>query len=331
VVSATPLPSGRGAGAETASAHLVSRIPIARAGERAAAVVERLRSHRYDCIDPIYLVDAEGRIQGYLRAAELLRADPERAVEELAVAAQVAASSRDDQEQVAGLAIHHGLAAVPIVDAEARLQGLVPPEALMRILRSEHVEDLHRIAGILREDERARSAIESPPLHRVRDRLPWLFVGLAGSAVATAIVASFEGVLHAQVATAFFVPGLVYLADAIGTQTEAIAVRGISLSNAPLRRMLAGELVSGLLIGLSLALVALPLVWLGFGDARLALAVALALLGAGAVATGVGLLLPWWLAQLGRDPAFGSGPLATVIQDLLSLLIYFTTATLLLR
>jgi magnesium transporter len=157
-----------------------------------------------------------------------------------------------------------------------------------------------------------------------------LLVGLLGSVVATFVVSRFEHALEARVAVAFFVPGLVYLADAIGTQTEAVAVRGLSLSHAPLRVLLAGELDAGLLIGLTLAALTFPAVWFVFGDLYLALAVALALMVAGGVATTIGLFLPWVLYRAGKDPAFGSGPVATIIQDVLSLLIYFTIVSLLL-
>jgi magnesium transporter len=200
---------------------------------------------------------------------------------------------------------------------------VVPSEALLHILRREHVEDIHRFAGITRETLRAREAMEEPPLRRLRHRLPWLLLGLLGSTVATVIVARFEGALALNPAIAFFVPGLVYLADAIGTQTEAVAVRGMSLSHARLSSLVAGELRTGLLIGLVLGGLTLPGVWLALGDLALALAVAGALVAAGGIATTIGLLLPWLLGRLGSDPAYGSGPLATIIQDLLSLLTYF--------
>ncbi len=101
-------------------------------------------------------------------------------------------------------------------------------------------------------------------------------MGLLGSALATWVVARFETALAARPALAFFIPGLVYLADAIGTQTEAVAVRGLSLSRVGVARLIGGELRTGALIGLVLALAALPMVWLVFGDLRLAAAVALA-------------------------------------------------------
>jgi magnesium transporter len=230
---------------------------------------------------------------------------------------------------VAGIAVRYRLGAVPIVDAQGRLEGVVPAQALIEILRREHVEDLHRLAGIQRENVHARDAIEAPPTRRAHDRLPWLIVGLLGSMFATFVVSRFEQVLESRVAVAYFVPGIVYLADAIGTQTEAIAVRGLSLSHAPFRHLLAGELGTGALIGLCLGALAFPAAYLAFGDLPLAGAVAFAILAAGSVATSVGLLFPWLLASRGKDPAFGSGPVATIIQDVLSLLIYFAIVRLL--
>jgi magnesium transporter len=194
---------------------------------------------------------------------------------------------------------------------------------MMDILRREHVEDLHRLAGITRESADARHALEEAPLRRARHRLPWLVVGLGGSMVATFIVARFESALTAKPELAFFVPGLVYLADAIGTQSEAVAVRGLSLSHVGIGRLIGSELRTGLLIGVVLALLAFPMIWLVFGEPRLAAAVTLALAGASVVASSLGLLLPWLLARTGADPAYGSGPLATIVQDVLSLLIYF--------
>ncbi|HEX6413557.1 MAG TPA: magnesium transporter, partial [Burkholderiales bacterium] len=135
-------------------------------------------------------------------------------------------------------------------------------------------------------------------------------------------MAAFETTLQQTIAVAFFVPAIVYLADAIGTQTEAIAVRRLSLTRAGIVHLLAGELRTGMLLGAILGLAAFVPVWLAFGDARLGAAVATAIFAAGTMAAGLGLILPWWIARSGRDPAFGSGPLATVIQDILSILVY---------
>jgi magnesium transporter len=136
-------------------------------------------------------------------------------------------------------------------------------------------------------------------------------------------MAAFESTLSRSLAVAFFVPGIVYLADAIGTQAETVAVRGLSLTRAGIGHLLAGELRTGMLIGASLGLISFLPVYVFFSDVRLAGAVASAIFAAGTVAAGLGMLLPWLLARSGRDPALGSGPLATVIQDVLTLLVYF--------
>jgi magnesium transporter len=315
--------------AETAGWHLVERVPTVRSQDAAGAVVQRLAGRHYDYAGTAYLVDDADRLLGAIALTALLAAPPSTPVVELSRTAH-AVHPGIDQERIASHAIRHQMSAVPVTDENGRLLGVVPPMVLLQILRHEHVEDIHRLAGIRHETVLARSAIEAPPVRRARDRLPWLLIGLAGSMVATFVVAAFERSLESRVAIAFFIPGIVYLADAIGTQTEAIAVRGLSLSHSPLRTLVGGEMRTGLLIGLVLGAASLPLVWLAFGDIRLAVAVSLSIVAAGTLATTVGLLLPWLLEKLGRDPAFGSGPIATIIQDVLSLLIYFGIATMLL-
>lgn len=150
-------------------------------------------------------------------------------------------------------------------------------------------------------------------------------LGLAGAAVAAAITAYFEEDLRSNLALALFLPGIVYLADAVGTQTETIVIRGLSVG-VPIHRVAKSELVTGLLVGLTISICFVPVAAL-FGSLSLAVAVALALFAAVCTATTVAMFLPWLLTRLGKDPAFGSGPLATVVQDLLSITIYFFIAS----
>jgi magnesium transporter len=179
------------------------------------------------------------------------------------------------------------------------------------------------MAGIWHHSDEARRALVAPPLQRARYRLPWLILGLVGSMLAAALVAQFESVLRAQIAVAFFIPAIVYLADAVGTQSEAVAVRGLSLTEAGIGRLLAGEITAGILMGAILAILAGAFIIVVFDQLDLALAVATSLLCACTIATGLGLCLPWVFARAGWDPAFASGPVGTIIQDVLSLLIYF--------
>jgi magnesium transporter len=227
-----------------------------------------------------------------------------------------------DQEHVAELARANRLVGVPVVTGSGQALGCVGATLLLDVLWREHTEDLHRIAGIMKPMDAARHALDEPPQMRAWHRLPWLGVGLIGSSIATAVMASFEATFAGNVKLAFFVPAIVYLADAIGTQTEAVAVRGLSLSHRPFPELLRGETAAGALIGLVLAVSVFLGVGAAFQDVRLAAVVALAILAAGTIAATVGLTLPWILSRWGLDPAFGSGPLATIIQDVLSILIY---------
>jgi magnesium transporter len=304
---------------EPVSRHLVAAVARARPDERVAAVRARLAHDKPVSLELVLVVGADGRLRGVVPIARIFSAGAEAPVSEAMERNFPCVTADTDQERAASLALHHGVDALPVVDAAGRPLGVMPSQALLQVLRREHVEDLHRLAGIQREASQARHAIEDPPLRRMRHRLPWLLVGLAGSAVATAAMASFEATLRASLTVAFFVPGIVYLADAIGTQSEAIAVRRLSLTRAGIVHLLAGELRTGMLLGAVLGLASLVPIWLVFGDLRLAAAI----LFAGSIAAVLGLLLPWWIARSGRDPAFGSGPLATVIQDILSLLVYF--------
>jgi magnesium transporter len=258
---------------------------------------------------------------------ELLRQPPDRPLGEIMGQPPPTVGLEMDQEHVANTALRHRATAIPVADSTGRFLGVVPALALLQILRHEHVEDLHRMAGIRRESLQARQALEATPVRRARDRLPWLLVGLAGSMLATAVVDGFEQTLQAQLAVAFFMPGLVYLTDAIGTQCEAIMVRGLSTTHQPAGKLLWGELRTGLLLGVVLGALVFAGVLAGYHNVRLATAVVATIVAASLTACTVGMGLPWLLNRLGRDPAFGSGPLATIIQDVLTLLIYFLTVS----
>jgi magnesium transporter len=160
---------------------------------------------------------------------------------------------------------------------------------------------------------------------RLWHRLPWLLLGLAGAMFAAGILGAFEQELERQVLLALFVPGVVYMADAVGTQTETLIIRGLSVG-VGIGRVARREIITGLLVGLLLAVLVLPVILVIWGNPEVAVSVALALLAACSIATVIAMALPWVFNRLGKDPAFGSGPLATVVQDLLSIVVYLMIA-----
>ena len=316
--------------ADAAHWHLAKVVPVTTPDATVGEVQIAIRGQHFDCTDAIVVIDSNQRVLGQLALGRLLELPLEKKVVEVMQTGVPSVDAGTDQERVASVALHHGLTSVPVVDSEKRLVGVVPAQALLAILRREHVEDLHRLAGIAREDANNREALEAPPVRRARHRLPWLFLGLAGSVLTALVIAQFETVLAENLAVAFFIPGIVYLADAIGTQTEAITVRGLSLSHARIGRLLAGEVRTGLLMGGILGSTAAVGAQIVMQDSRLAIAVGISLFAASGIATTIGLALPWLLHRLGRDPAYGSGPLATIVQDLLTVIVYFTVVAALL-
>ena len=265
------------------------------------------------------------RLVGVVSFERLLAAAADRPVGELAEATDVVGIDVDEEVAAARLA-RNGGRSLAIVDDEGRFIGLISPRQAVAVLLREHEEDVARLGGFLSRTSQARTAAEEPVHLRLWHRLPWLALGLLGAMASAGIVAAFEDQLSRLVLLAFFIPAVVYMADAVGTQTEALVIRGISVG-VPGRDIVFRELSTGLLIGILLGAAFFPFAYLVWGDARVAGTVALALLGSTATATLVAMALPYGINRLGRDPAFGAGPLATVVQDLLSILIYFAIAT----
>ena len=136
-----------------------------------------------------------------------------------------------DQEHAAWRAVQHDEAALAVVDDEGRFVGLVPPQRLLDVLLAEHDEDLARLGGFLGAGAAARAAATENVTRRLWHRLPWLLVGLAGALAAAVIVGAFEHQLEEQVLLAFFVPGVVHLADAVGADRGTGDPRAVGRSS----------------------------------------------------------------------------------------------------
>ncbi|HJU80732.1 MAG TPA: magnesium transporter [Acidimicrobiia bacterium] len=325
---AVRLPPETSAPPTIALAYATQRVPIASPLEPAAAVLGRLREpEAFDSIAEVAVVEHE-RLIGVVRLEDLVLAPRPTPVSEIMDPDPPNIGPGADQEAAAQKAVEHQECSLAVVAEDGAFLGFIPPHRMLRVLLDEHREDLARISGYLHESARARGASEERLLRRFWHRFPWLLAGLAAAMAAAAMVSAFEQGLAAHLELAFFVPGVVYIADAIGTQTETLVVRGLSVGvsvSAVMRR----ELITGVALGAVLGAIAYPIVAFWF-DPRIALTVSSSLLAASTVATGVAMALPWLFSALDIDPAFGSGPLATVIQDLLSLAIYFAFGTLIL-
>lgn len=262
---------------------------------------------------------------GVVAIERLLSAPPDATVEMVMDGDPPTVAPDTHQEHVAWAAVQHGEPGIAVVDARGRFRGLISAQSLLAVLLEEHDEDMARLGGFLGSASAARSASTERVGRRLFHRLPWLLIGLIGALLAAVVVSAFGEQLEEQVLIAYFVPGVVYIAAAVGMQTETLAIRGLSLG-VGIRRVAVREVVTGGLLGLTLGSLAFPLVWVGWGEVDIAASVAVSMFAASVIATCVALLLPWMLHRLGKDPAFGSGPIATVIQDLLTVSVYFLTA-----
>lgn len=309
-----------------AESHASRRVPITSRSEGVSVLLDRLRGQDYDSASVAAVLDGDDLV-GVVAIERLLGAPSGALVETVMDDDPPTVAPDTHQEHVAWAAVQHGEPGIAVVDAEGRFRGLISAQSLLAVLLEEHDEDMARLGGFLGTASAARSASTERVGRRLLHRLPWLLVGLIGALLAAVVVSAFGKQLEEQILIAYFVPGVVYIAAAVGMQTETLAIRGLSVG-VGIRRVAVREVITGGLLGLILGGLAFPLVWAGWGDMAVATAVAVAMLAASAIATCVALLLPWVLHRLGKDPAFGSGPIATVIQDLLTVSVYFLTAML---
>lgn len=309
---------------QVAATYATTAVPIARADNRAGDVRRGMEGRTFDSAADVVVLDDE-RLVGIVTIERLLAAPPATRLGEIMDPDPPVVAPGLDQERAAWRAVQHHESTLAVVDADDRFAGLIPGHRMLAVLLAEHHEDMARIGGFLHDAEAARRASVEPVIRRLWHRLPWLLLGLGGAMLASVIVGGFEDELRADVVLAFFVPGIVYMADAVGTQTETLVIRGLSIG-VPIGRVVRRELLTGLAVGATLAVLFLPFSLLAWGQPDVSLAVTLALFAACSTATVVAMALPWAFHRLGRDPAFGSGPLATVIQDLLSLIVYFAIA-----
>ena len=210
---------------ETAIEHASKSVPVFRPGDRAEEVRSQLTKQRYECASHL-AVCAEETFLGVVRIEDLLAAPAGITLEDLMDHDTPVVAPGVDQEVATWRAVRNAESALSVVDEEGRFVGIIPPHRLLAVLLSEHEEDLSRLGGFTKSSAVGRTASEEPVKRRFRHRIPWLLVGLGGAILAADFVGWFEAQLRDKIMLAFFIPGIVYLADAVGTQTETVVIRG---------------------------------------------------------------------------------------------------------
>lgn len=313
---------------ESAGSHLLSRVPTV-APETTAGETKRLvldPGAKWDEMTYVYVTDAQKKLLGVFSLRELFAARDVEKAETLMQKNLVVAHPYTDQEHVAMRAIAHHIQALPVVDKSGVFLGIVGVDAILRTLHEEHTEDFLRSAGILKT--RVVTDIFNARFGQLfRQRVPWLFFGLLGAMGATLLVRSFEHVLMRELSLAFFMPLIVYMAAAIGVQTQTLYVRSLVLGSSSVKKLFPRELGMGLAIGLCCAGPLFLFALVAFQSFTLAWIVGTALILTMFSGVAVALVITTVLMQTKKDPALGGGPFATIVQDILSIIIYFAVAT----
>ncbi len=313
----------------TATDLMTTEIPKASEHRTASEVLATLRQRSWEELGHVYLVDEQNRLVGQVPVERFLTAEAGTALSALRGTPPVEVRPDDDAETAALRAVEHHEADVAVVDRQRHLLGAIPIGRLLALLHEEHVDNFLRMGGV--SDIHPEPLAKQNTIAAFRARMPWLAIGLAGGFLAGGIAALFETALKQEIALAFFLPLVVYMADAVGTQTETVLVRALAYGNVPVGAQLLREGAVGSLIGGAVGLLAGLGLWIWDGRPGVALVVALTLAVTALVATLVASLLPLGLARMGADPALASGPVATVLQDILSVAIYLGIATMVLH
>ncbi|MBI4402499.1 MAG: magnesium transporter [Nitrospirae bacterium] len=309
----------------TAADLMTPAVPRAQLRDTVGRALAALRGSRPEEASHIYLVDEASRLVGQVPVEMLVIAEPEARLDGLQGDPPVEVRPDDNAETVALLAVERHDADVAVIDAQRKLLGAIPIGHLLALLHEEHVDDMLRMGGVGATHPAPNEV--NGTVAAFRARLPWLIIGLVGGWLAAGVASLFEAALEQEITLTFFLPLVVYMADAVGTQTETILVRSLAYGRVAMTAQFLREGLLGLLIGGTIG--GMAGVGLLFWDGRgpVAIVVGATLAVTSVVATLVASLLPWGLARMGADPALASGPIATVLQDLLSVAIYLSIAT----
>lgn len=312
---------------ETAGRIMTTRflaLPEGTLVQEAISAVQRAQAA--EMVFYLYVVDEEGRLEGVLSLRRLLTVSPQTTLKTIMSTDVISVRAETDQEEVARIASRYDLLAVPVVDDQNVLAGIVTIDDVIDVMREEATEDFYKLAGTSDEERLVKSTLRSAGI-----RLPWLFAAFVGGLVAAVLIKGYASLISEAALLVCFIPVVLGMGGNIGTQAATIMVRGLSTGRISLRHV--GEvifkeiriaLLLGIVYGLLLGLAAVFLVGL---DNAAGMVVGLSLLVSMALAAVVGSMLPMLLKLVHIDPAVATSPFVTTAVDLLGLLAFFSLAS----
>jgi magnesium transporter len=294
--------------------------------EQALEIVRR-RSGSTETIYSLYVTDGARKLTGILSLRDLVVAEPEARIGEVMTREVISVSTDTDQEEVARAIQRYDFLAMPVVDREQRLVGIVTVDDVIDVIQQEATRDLYAAGAVQAGDE--DDYFRSNLFAIARRRVVWLLVLLVANSGTSAVIASQESVLERLVLLAAFIPLLIGTGGNVGAQSSTVVIRGLStqrIHQLGLGKAVGREALAGALLGLLLALVVLPWAWLS-GGPLVAVAVAASLLAISTLAATAGASLPLLFDRFNLDPALMSAPFITTIVDVAGVFIYLQTAS----
>ena len=290
------------------------------------AITELQSNREVEMVFYLYVVDERRHLVGVVSLRRLLLVSPETPLKRIMTADLISARVDMDQEEVARQVAAYNLLAIPVVDEENKLVGIITVDDVIDVIKDEATEDIYRLAGVA-TDER----VFTPAPQSLRKRLPWLGVNLGTAFLAASVVGIFTRTIDALPILAVFMPIVAGMGGNAATQTLTVIVRGIALgelswSNS--RKALMKEAAVGIGNGLALGLVAAAVAWMVNGDPVLGLVLGAAMVINMFVAATAGVLVPLGLRAASIDPALASSVFITTMTDVFGFLSFLGLATL---
>jgi magnesium transporter len=286
----------------------------------------RTRGRDSETVNVVYVTDNQWRLLDALELRRFILADPQQRVEQIMDRAYVALSAFDDSKQAVQALRRYDLPALPVVDSDGVLVGIVTFDDLLDVADQEATEYFHKGAAIA---PLKGNYLETGIVELVRKRAPWLLALVFVNIFSGAAIAVYEDTIAAVVALVFFLPLLIDSGGNAGTQAATLTVRALAMGEVGMRdwsKLITKEVVVSALLGLAMAAAVSILAFFRAG-ADVAAVVALTMGIVVIVGSTIGTVLPLLLRRIGFDPATASGPLITSLADIAGVLIYFTLAT----
>jgi len=279
----------------------------------------------------LYVTDRARRLVGIVSLRALVTAQPDQIISDVMVRDVVHVQTDTDQEEVANLIQRYDFLAVPVVDTEQRLVGIITVDDVLDVVQQETTEDIYQLGGVQSGME---SYFETNLLTVARRRVVWLFVLLITNTATSAVISSQEDVLQQVVALAAFIPLLIGTGGNVGAQSSTVVIRGLNTNEIGIKEALnviRREAIAGAFLGIMLGVVVTVWAFVLQGNLAVAIAVGSSLIAISVLASFAGSALPFLFRKLGFDPALMSAPFITTFVDVLGVLIYLNLARLILQ